>query len=70
MERPAGINRPGIRPENLRHYEHPAEKLALLQTHRRHRIPLQLHRSEWGELEGIANRTAFDPAITQHAQRC
>ena len=35
----------GIREENLRFYEHPKEKLvALLEAHRRHRVPVQLRR--------------------------
>ena len=35
----------GIDPDNLRHYEHPKEKLSpLLQAHRRHRVPLRLRR--------------------------
>ena len=35
----------GIDPDNLRHFEHPKEKLvALLQAHRRHRVPLRLRR--------------------------
>ena len=35
----------GINPDNLRHYEHPKEKLQpLLQAHRRHRVPLRLRR--------------------------
>jgi glycyl-tRNA synthetase len=38
----------GINPDNLRHYEHPGEALALLQGHRRHRVPLQLHRQRVG----------------------
>ena len=35
----------GIDPDNLRHYEHPKEKLSpLLQADRRHRVPLRLRR--------------------------
>ena len=35
----------GIDPDNLRHYEHPQEKLSpLLQAHRRHRVPLRVRR--------------------------
>ena len=51
----------GINPDNLRHYEHPAEKL----SHYSDRTVDIEYRfnfagSEWGELEGIANRTDFD----------
>ncbi|GAA1145183.1 glycine--tRNA ligase [Ornithinicoccus hortensis] len=51
----------GINRENLRHYEHPAEKL----SHYSDRTVDIEYRfnfagSEWGELEGIANRTDFD----------
>ena len=38
-----GTSTSASNPENLRHYEHPKEKLvALLEAHRRHRIPLRL----------------------------
>ncbi len=51
----------GIQAENLRHYEHPQEKL----SHYAERTVDIEYRfnfagSEWGELEGIANRTDFD----------
>jgi glycyl-tRNA synthetase len=51
----------GIDPENLRFYEHPKEKL----SHYSKRTADIEYRfgflgSEWGELEGIANRTDFD----------
>ncbi|MEI2732452.1 MAG: glycine--tRNA ligase [Dermatophilaceae bacterium] len=51
----------GIKPENLRHFEHPAEKLShyskrTVDIEYRFEFP----GSEWGELEGIANRTDFD----------
>ena len=51
----------GIARENLRHYEHPAEKLSHYSTRTvdiEYRFGFQ--GSEWGELEGIANRTDFD----------
>ena len=56
----------GINPENLRHYEHPKEKL----SHYSKRTVDVEYRfgftgSEWGELEGIANRTDFD--LTTHS---
>ncbi|HST99011.1 MAG TPA: glycine--tRNA ligase, partial [Geodermatophilus sp.] len=51
----------GISPENLRHYEHPKEKLSHYSTRTvdiEYRFGFQ--GSEWGELEGVANRTDFD----------
>ncbi len=51
----------GITRENLRHYEHPKEKLSHYSTRTvdiEYRFGFQ--GSEWGELEGIANRTDFD----------
>jgi glycyl-tRNA synthetase len=51
----------GISPENLRHYEHPKEKLSHYSTRTvdiEYRFGFQ--GSQWGELEGIANRTDFD----------
>ncbi|MBO0840557.1 MAG: glycine--tRNA ligase [Sciscionella sp.] len=58
----------GIRSENLRHYEHPKEKL----SHYAKRTVdveyrFQFAGQEWGELEGIANRTDFD--LTAHANQ-
>jgi glycyl-tRNA synthetase len=57
----------GIDPENLRHYEHPKEKLSHYST-RTVDIEYRFHfaGSEWGELEGIANRTDFD--LTTHSK--
>jgi glycyl-tRNA synthetase len=57
----------GIARENLRHYEHPREKL----SHYSDRTVDIEYRfnftgSEWGELEGIANRTDFD--LTTHSK--
>jgi glycyl-tRNA synthetase len=56
----------GIDPVNLRHYEHPKEKLShyskrTVDIEYRFRFAGQ----EWGELEGIANRTDFD--LTTHS---
>ena len=51
----------GIDAANLRHYEHPKEKLSHYSTRTvdiEYRFGFQ--GSEWGELEGIANRTDFD----------
>jgi glycyl-tRNA synthetase len=57
----------GIRKENLRLYEHPQEKL----SHYSKRTVDVEYRfdfvgSEWGELEGIANRTDYD--LTTHSK--
>ena len=57
----------GIDPENLRFYEHPQEKL----SHYSKRTADIEYRfgftgGEWGELEGIANRTNFD--LTTHSE--
>jgi glycyl-tRNA synthetase len=51
----------GINKDNLRHFEHPREKLShyskrTVDIEYRYRF----QGSEWGELEGIANRTDFD----------
>ncbi|MDR1186040.1 MAG: glycine--tRNA ligase [Bifidobacteriaceae bacterium] len=57
----------GIKRENLRHYEHPQEKLS---HYSKRTVDIeyrfQFQGSEWGELEGIANRTDFD--LTTHSQ--
>ena len=51
----------GIARDNLRHYEHPKEKLSHYSTRT---VDIEYRfgftGSEWGELEGIANRTDFD----------
>jgi glycyl-tRNA synthetase len=51
----------GIARENLRHYEHPAEKLS---HYSKRTVDIEyrfgFQGTEWGELEGIANRTDFD----------
>ncbi|MBP6995468.1 MAG: glycine--tRNA ligase [Phycicoccus sp.] len=51
----------GINPDNLRLYEHPAEKLS---HYSKRTVDIEYRfnfaGSEWGELEGIANRTDFD----------
>jgi glycyl-tRNA synthetase len=51
----------GLSRDNLRHYEHPKEKLSHY-SKRTVDIEYRFHfpGSEWGELEGIANRTDFD----------
>jgi glycyl-tRNA synthetase len=57
----------GIREANLRLYEHPKEKLS---HYSKRTVDIEYRfdfvGSEWGELEGIANRTDFD--LTTHAR--
>jgi glycyl-tRNA synthetase len=57
----------GIAKDNLRHFEHPAEKLSHYSTRT---VDIEYRfgfaGSEWGELEGIANRTDFD--LTTHSK--
>ncbi|MCP3801033.1 glycine--tRNA ligase [Allokutzneria sp. A3M-2-11 16] len=56
----------GIAQENLRHYEHPKEKLS---HYSKRTVDLEYRfrfaGQEWGELEGVANRTDFD--LTTHS---
>jgi len=51
----------GLNRENLRHYEHPKEKLS---HYSKRTVDIEyrfgFQGSDWGELEGIANRTDFD----------
>ncbi len=57
----------GLDRDNLRHYVHPKEKLSHYSkgtTDIEYRF--QFPGSEWGELEGIANRTDFD--LTTHSE--
>ncbi|MEP7019673.1 MAG: glycine--tRNA ligase [Pseudonocardiales bacterium] len=57
----------GINPDNLRHYEHPKEKLS---HYSKRTIDIEYRfkfgGSEFAELEGIANRTDFD--LTTHSK--
>jgi glycyl-tRNA synthetase len=57
----------GINPENLRLFEHPKEKLS---HYSKRTVDIEyrfgFQGSEFGELEGIANRTDFD--LTTHAR--
>jgi glycyl-tRNA synthetase len=57
----------GIDAANLRHYEHPQEKLS---HYSKRTVDIEYRfrfaGSEWGELEGIANRTDFD--LTTHSK--
>jgi glycyl-tRNA synthetase len=57
----------GIDPDNLRHFEHPVEKRSHYST-RTVDIEYRFNfaGSEWGELEGIANRTDYD--LTVHSK--
>lgn len=51
----------GINPDNLRHFEHPKDKLSHYSTRTVDiEYRFKFAGSEWGELEGIANRTDFD----------
>jgi glycyl-tRNA synthetase len=58
----------GIRKENLRLYEHPQEKLS---HYSKRTVDVEYKfdfvGSEWGELEGIANRTDYDLATHSKA---
>jgi glycyl-tRNA synthetase len=57
----------GIHPDNLRQFEHPQEKLS---HYSKRTVDIEYRfgfaAGEWGELEGIANRTDFD--LTQHSE--
>lgn len=57
----------GVKPENLRFYEHAQEKLS---HYAKRTVDIEyrfgFQGSEWGELEGIANRTDFD--LSTHAK--
>lgn len=59
----------GISRDNLRHFEHPKEKLS---HYSKRTVDIEykfgFQGSEWGELEGIANRTDFDlKTHTEHS---
>ncbi|WP_277451907.1 glycine--tRNA ligase [Janibacter sp. DB-40] len=57
----------GIDPDNLRHFEHPQEKLS---HYAKRTVDIEYRfnfaGNEWGELEGIANRTDYD--LTSHSK--
>lgn len=57
----------GINPDNLRLYEHPKEKLS---HYSKRTVDIEyrfgFQGSQWGELEGIANRTDFD--LSTHSE--
>jgi glycyl-tRNA synthetase len=56
----------GMNPDNLRQFEHPKEKLS---HYSKRTVDIEYRfgftGSEWGELEGVANRTDFD--LTTHS---
>ena len=58
----------GINPDNLRFYEHPKEKLS---HYSKRTVDIEYRfgfpGSEWGELEGIANRTDYDLGVHSEA---
>src|ERR1700678_3253121 len=69
-QRHAWYTGPGISKDNLRLFEHPAEK----RSHYSKRTVDIEYRfgfvgSEWGELEGIANRTDYDLSTHQEASK-
>lgn len=57
----------GIKPENLRFYEHPQEKLS---HYSKRTVDIEYKfgfaGGDWGELEGVANRTDYD--LKTHAE--
>ena len=57
----------GVDPDNLRLYEHPQEKLS---HYSKRTVDIEyrfrFQGSEWGELEGVANRTDFD--LSTHSE--
>ena len=66
----AGTSTSASTPENLRHFEHPKEKLS---HYSKRTVDIEYRfgftGSEWGELEGIANRTDFDLTHAHQALR-
>jgi len=58
----------GVDPENLRLYEHPAEKLS---HYSKRTVDIEYRfdfaGAEWGELEGVANRTDYDLGVHSKA---
>src|ERR1700758_363909 len=60
----------GVKPDNLRKYEHPKEKLS---HYSKRTVDIEYRfgftGSEWGELEGIANRTDYDLTTHQDASK-
>jgi glycyl-tRNA synthetase len=66
-ERTAWYRDLGIQPDNMRHFEHPQDKLS---HYSKRTVDIEYRfnftGTEWGELEGIANRTDYD--LTVHAK--
>jgi glycyl-tRNA synthetase len=66
-ERTAWYRDLGIQDENIRHFEHPKEKLS---HYSKRTVDIEYRfafaGTEWGELEGIANRTDYD--LTVHSK--
>jgi glycyl-tRNA synthetase len=60
----------GVRAENLRLYEHPKDKLS---HYSKRTVDIEYRfgfmGSEWGELEGIANRTNYDLSVHGEASK-
>ena len=57
----------GVKPENLRLFEHPKDKLSHYSTRTVDiEYKFDFTGTEWGELEGIANRTDYD--LTVHSK--
>ena len=57
----------GVKPENLRLFEHPADKLSHYSTRTVDiEYKFDFASAEWGELEGVANRTDYD--LTVHSK--
>ena len=58
----------GVNPENLRLFEHPTEKLS---HYSKRTVDIEyrfgFQGSEWGELEGVANRTDYDLGVHSKA---
>jgi len=66
-ERTAWYRDLGIQEENIRHFEHPKDKLS---HYSKRTVDIEYRfafaGTEWGELEGIANRTDYD--LTVHSK--
>jgi glycyl-tRNA synthetase len=66
-ERTAWYRDLGIQEDNIRHFEHPKEKLS---HYSKRTVDIEYRfafaGTEWGELEGIANRTDYD--LTVHSK--
>jgi glycyl-tRNA synthetase len=67
-ERTAWYRDLGIQDDNIRHFEHPPEKLS---HYSKRTVDIEYRfnftGTEWGELEGIANRTDYDLSVHSKA---